>query len=1354
MLQNSSRRHRRPLARRIRSGQNPETLESRILLAAQVRLIRIVPGDEIDFDFITNQDGGGRGRCGCILIQEQIPHDTSSLTLSADETRTSGNGRATLSQLGQPSFAGGSLDEMKVRINASASGASLAGAPEPAFISADTRFRYEFEVSGGSVLATVTGDLSTLTGASATNALISIDGDFQHRWEVDADESTGDPNERTLQNTVTLTPGLWEIEARADATASLQSEDAPSAAADLDVTITFEDAGSSNQAPDLAPIQDQSIPAGEAFTLGTFTEDPDSDTFRFELDANSVAAGLTVDDLGVIRWTPTLDDVAEHVVTLTVTDDGDLSDSETFTVSVFDPDARFWKIVRGGDNPTGNWGDAFNWEPEDVPSLDNTVHFRVEDEYTVVVGDRTVERVIVNGGPASEVEFRQANLRAQATSNPGLVVNNGSLRVRSGTMSSNRGLIGQSAESTVVLTGQNTSWISNLLTVGAGGEADFLVTNGARLVSSAPVIGNATNGAPALLLVSGDDSRLDVDGGADNDATLIVGGTGPGTLQVQTGATATIPGNVLLGAEAGGRGLLRVRGVGTDGAPSTLKTIEGSFLDVGSVGAGDLRIVDGGVVDATSTPITRFGQSGEGTGRIAGTANEGDVRSTLLSQDLVIRGGSVDVRRGGLIEADTLAFSAVADSALVISGAEAGQSSTVRVTNPDVAVDVVAENAVARLEVRDGGDLASTGSVVLGSGSLSDVRVLLTGVNRETGLASQLSIGDQASHLEVGAHDTATAEIRVLNGAVLNSRAHTLDRVGFRGDGRVIVDGVDSETGFRSTYEGGLSELAVGVLGTGVVEALNGGLVSVGEVTVGNGSSIASRRFEGDVDSEFRAEQITLGHESEDPGGATLTAEDNGIVRIDSLLDIKTGSQVIVALGSIVVGDAEPGFNELRIGSGGTLGGTGTISGAIAEVGGVNNFGGDVSPGNSPGILTIDTDYTQGPEGTLRIEIAGPEPGTQYDQLIVTGDAVLDGILELVFLDGYIPGADIDFDFIVSESITGEFSDVAVEGLPEDLDVEFRLTADGLSVEVTGQPETNPRTICDHRATGFSLEGTTLFLTGTDRGDRLHVRRTHGAMDGVINSVTRSFSADDVTQIVICGRNGNDVMTVATNITLSTILNAGGGDDVVFGGSGPDIILGENGHDRLFGRSGNDDISGGGGNDRIYGGRGDDHLDGGSGRDRGYGGRGSDMIDGGTGPDRLFGGFGADLLRGGNGSDRLLGESGRDILIGGLKADILAGGAHTDIVIAGETNHNDNALLAILQEWRQSRGYDARVTNLRGQDPGDDRANGNHFLSAENTVDDDAHRDLLSGGSGRDWFFASLSDVLSSRLDDEELDRL
>src|SRR5690606_11391264 len=62
-------------------------------------------------------------------------------------------------------------------------------------------------------------------------------------------------------------------------------------------------------------------------------------------------------------------------------------------------------------------------------------------------------------------------------------------------------------------------------------------------------------------------------------------------------------------------------------------------------------------------------------------------------------------------------------------------------------------------------------------------------------------------------------------------------------------------------------------------------------------------------------------------------------------------------------------------------------------------------------------------------------------------------------------------------------------------------------------------------------------------------------------------------------------------------IDAGEGNDTVYGMGGDDTILGGDGDDQIYGGDGNDTISGDAGADLIYGGLGDDSLAGNDGND-------------------------------------------------------------------------------------------------------------------------------------------------------------
>ncbi len=112
-------------------------------------------------------------------------------------------------------------------------------------------------------------------------------------------------------------------------------------------------------------------------------------------------------------------------------------------------------------------------------------------------------------------------------------------------------------------------------------------------------------------------------------------------------------------------------------------------------------------------------------------------------------------------------------------------------------------------------------------------------------------------------------------------------------------------------------------------------------------------------------------------------------------------------------------------------------------------------------------------------------------------------------------------------------------------------------------------------------------------------------------------------------------------------IDAGDGDDTVYGDAGDDVLVGNAGADHLYGEAGNDYLDGGTLPDFLDGGKGDDEI---------HGGDDGDVLIGAEGNDRVFGE---------NFADEIHGNTGDDYLDGGLDADIIFGGEGQDVVVGG-----------------------------------------------------------------------------------------
>jgi hypothetical protein len=139
----------------------------------------------------------------------------------------------------------------------------------------------------------------------------------------------------------------------------------------------------------------------------------------------------------------------------------------------------------------------------------------------------------------------------------------------------------------------------------------------------------------------------------------------------------------------------------------------------------------------------------------------------------------------------------------------------------------------------------------------------------------------------------------------------------------------------------------------------------------------------------------------------------------------------------------------LHFNSGSRLTGTGTLSATA-------NSSNLVSPGTSPGSVTIAGNYTQNATASLTIELGGSAPGTQYDQLVVQGTVALAGNLNLSRT--YTPSDNEVFVLIDNDGadpISGTFTGLAEGAMRIVSGVPFQVSytgGDGNDVTLTRLP--------------------------------------------------------------------------------------------------------------------------------------------------------------------------------------------------------------------------------------------------------------------------------------------------------------
>jgi len=209
-------------------------------------------------------------------------------------------------------------------------------------------------------------------------------------------------------------------------------------------------------------------------------------------------------------------------------------------------------------------------------------------------------------------------------------------------------------------------------------------------------------------------------------------------------------------------------------------------------------------------------------------------------------------------------------------------------------------------------------------------------------------------------------------------------------------------------------------------------------INLANGANILTTSGTGTI--SFTAANVAGAGNVSTGGGLTISNTD----LISTLSGVVTGTGGLTKLGAgtLVLSGANTYGGETAVNAGrlnvngsitsnttvnptGTLGGTGTINSANT----VTVSGGTVAPGTSPGILNtgnVSFDSTS----TFAVEIGGDTPGTNHDQLKVTGTVSLgNATLSLTPLS-FTPSAGQAF-VIINNDGTADAVNGSFNGLPE-----------------------------------------------------------------------------------------------------------------------------------------------------------------------------------------------------------------------------------------------------------------------------------------------------------------------------------
>ena len=372
----------------------------------------------------------------------------------------------------------------------------------------------------------------------------------------------------------------------------------------------------------------------------------------------------------------------------------------------------------------------------------------------------------------------------------------------------------------------------------------------------------------------------------------------------------------------------------------------------------------------------------------------------------------------------TIDQGAVASTPNVVVGADAGGAGNVLVS------DVNSQWSTGQIIVGDAGTgqlkvvklaTVNSNSGILGNGVDSSGEAVVTGAGSRWNLLGQLLVGNGGS-----------GELTVSDGAtVANTKASPVAWIiGSSASGSVTVEDAGSKMSL-------LVPLHVGLNGTGSLTVKNGGTVSDTTATIGRfEGAIGTVDVQGSGSSWTHASTLFIGGDQAGAGGSgELSISNAGLVKAGTTATVWETGAVHLDAGTLQA-------TTVNL-SGGSLGGVGTV------IGNLNNSG-EVSPGNSPGTLKVQGNFSQSLDGLLTLEIGA----TAADLLQVTGNATLGGTLHLSLLGGFTPSYGTTYDLLTASKLSGAFDTLELPDLGPGRAWQFNYGADRFSVTAVPEPST------------------------------------------------------------------------------------------------------------------------------------------------------------------------------------------------------------------------------------------------------------------------------------------------------------
>ncbi len=522
-------------------------------------------------------------------------------------------------------------------------------------------------------------------------------------------------------------------------------------------------------------------------------------------------------------------------------------------------------------------------------------------------------------------------------------------------------------------------------------------------------------------------------GGVDNNATLrsrsgshmtLANGTFDnltGVVAVEDSATCALSGATVLGGvfTTAGSGLFTATGsimenvtsnakiILSNNTSTTLRTsfINNNVFNMNSVGnitdlfiSGNTTLTGPGVIAMTNTTANRIYAANSldrltnASGHtIRGSGQLGVNLMALTNNGLIEAQGSngltIDPNAGG-VDNNGILRSRNGSNLVLSSGTFDNTGALIDAENGALCTFSSATVIGGQITSAGTGSITAVGSVMENVTSVATVNLpnnnstSLRGTYHNFGTFNMNSVGN-ATDLFISGNTT------LADTGVLNMSNTTANRI-------YDPTGVN-----RLTNGTGHTIRGAGQIGVNLMSLTNIGTI---EASASNGISIDPNASGFDNQGSLR---VTGGTMTIGSGPFTTS----GTVTVNAGLLLNRSADSWVQTGGTVTANGElqvvANIYDLQ---GGFLSGTGLVDSNVT------NSGGFVSPGTSPGTLTIEGNYVQLSGGTLKIEITGVTDGSQNDLLAIQGTGSLNGTIAITRPTGFIPALGQGFTILTTSA--------------------------------------------------------------------------------------------------------------------------------------------------------------------------------------------------------------------------------------------------------------------------------------------------------------------------------------------------